>query len=179
MLVLPRPRDAATAEEREYAESVARWNRDDSAYAVIQGTRPQTLSYGLSDSPAGLAAWIVEKFREWSDCGGDIERRFSKDALLDTITLYWLTGCINSSFGLYHSIRHGEPTLPVGAHVNVPTAHARFPAGSLHAPRSLAERTYNIHRWTVMSSGGHFPALEEPAALVNDIREFFRPLRQP
>jgi microsomal epoxide hydrolase len=177
MLILPRPSQPANDAEREYAETVTRWNRDDAGYAIIQGTRPQTLAYGLNDSPAGLAAWLVEKYREWSDCGGDLERRFDKDTLLDIITWYWLTGSINSSFGLYHSLRQGVAALPKGARVDVPTGHARFPAGSIHAPRSLAERTYDIRRWTVMEAGGHFPALEEPEALVKDIRDFFRPLR--
>lgn len=177
MLILPRPSQPANDAEREYAATVARWNRDDAGYAVIQGTRPQTLAYGLNDSPAGLAAWLVEKYREWSDCGGDIERRFDKDTLLDIVTWYWLTGSINSSFGLYYSLRQGVDALPKGARVDVPTGHARFPAGSLHAPRSLAERTYDIRHWTVMEAGGHFPALEEPEALVKDIRDFFRPLR--
>lgn len=179
MLILPRPSQAANDAEREYAEAVARWNRDGAGYAIIQGTRPQTLAYGLNDSPAGLAAWLVEKYREWSDCGGDIERRFDKDTLLDIVTWYWLTGSINSSFGLYHSLRQGVSALPKGARVDVPTGHARFPAGSIHAPRSLAELTYDIRHWTVMEAGGHFPALEEPEALVKDIREFFRPLRTP
>jgi pimeloyl-ACP methyl ester carboxylesterase len=179
MLILPRPSQPATEQEREYAEAVARWNRDHAGYAIIQGTRPQTLAYGLNDSPAGLAAWLVEKYREWSDCGGDIERRFDKDTLLDIVTWYWLTGSINSSFGLYHSLRQGSSALPKGARVDIPTGHARFPAGSLHAPRSLAERTYDIRHWTVMNAGGHFPALEEPEALVKDIRDFFRPLRTP
>lgn len=177
MLILPRPSEPVDDQEREYANKIASWNRDDAGYAIIQGTRPQTLAYGLSDSPVGLAAWLVEKFRAWSDCGADVERRFDRDSLLDNITWYWLTGCINSSFGLYHSLRQGHTALPKGARIDVPTGHARFPAGSIHAPRSLADRTYNIHRWTVMDTGGHFPAWEEPEALAADIREFFRPLR--
>lgn len=177
MLILPRPAEPATDQERNYVIELTRWNRDDAGYAVIQGTRPQTLAYGLSDSPVGLAAWLVEKFREWSDCGGELERRFDRDALLDTITWYWLTGCINSSFGLYHSMRQGVTALPKGARITVPTGHARFPAGSIHAPRSLAERSYDIRHWSVMQAGGHFPAWEEPEALVNDLRNFFRPLR--
>jgi microsomal epoxide hydrolase len=179
MLILPREQQHTTpsTEEQAYAETLARWNREESGYAVIQGTKPQTLAYGLSDSPVGLAAWLVEKFCAWSDCGGDVERRFDKDTLLDTITLYWLTGCINGSFWPYFAMRHGSATLPTGARIKVPTGYAQFPAGSLHAPRSLAQRTYEIHRWTEMPAGGHYPALEEPAALVAEIREFFRPLR--
>ncbi|MFC4312642.1 epoxide hydrolase family protein [Steroidobacter flavus] len=177
MLVLPRPRVVESDEERLYVDTVTRWNREDSGYAVIQGTRPQTLAYGLTDSPVGLAAWLVEKFREWSDCDGDIERRFDKDTLLDTITLYWLTGCINSSFGLYHSIRHGGLKPSEQTRVEVPTGYTRFPEGALHPPRSLAERAYNIQHWSDMPAGGHFPAIEEPAALAQEIREFFRPLR--
>ncbi len=177
MLVLPRPRTVESEDERAYVENVTRWNRENASYAVIQATRPQTLAYGLSDSPVGLAAWLIEKFREWSDCDGEIERRFDKDTLLDTVTLYWLTGCINSSFGLYHSLRHRSSSPAGDARVETPTGYTRFPAGALHPPRSLAERRYNIQRWSDMPAGGHFPAIEEPDALVREIREFFRPLR--
>jgi microsomal epoxide hydrolase len=179
MIVLPFATGAAgeSADERDFREAVRRWNREESGYATLQATRPQTLAYALNDSPSGLAAWILEKFRAWSDCGGDLERRFSRDELLDNIMLYWFSGCINSSFWPYYARVHEEATLPAGAKLQVPTGFAAFPAGAVHVPRSLAERAYDIRRWQVMPAGGHFPALEEPVALAGELREFFRPLR--
>jgi len=125
----------------------------------------------------GLAAWIVEKFRTWSDCNGEVERRFSKDTLLTNVTLYWITGAINSSFWPYYARFHRPWPLPDGKKITVPTAYAAFPREILLPPRAWAERSYNIQRWTVMPAGGHFAALEEPEALAADIRAFFRPLR--
>ena len=173
---LPRPKDP-TPEERTYLDDLGTWLRDETGYQWIQGTKPQTLAYGLTDSPAGLAAWIVEKFRAWSDCGGDVERRFTKDELLTNITLYWVTGAINSSFWPYYARFHAPWPIADGQRVEVPTAYAAFPKEIVRPPRSWAERVYNIRRWTVMPSGGHFAALEEPGALVDDLRAFFRDLR--
>jgi pimeloyl-ACP methyl ester carboxylesterase len=167
-----------TDEEKAYFEELRQWEREETGYQGIQGTRPQTLAYGLTDSPVGLAAWIVEKFRAWSDCGGNVERRFSKDLLLTNIMLYWVTGAINSSFWPYFARRHGAPPLPDNQRIEVPTAYASFPREILHPPRAWAERLYNIKRWTLMPAGGHFAALEEPEALAADIRAFFRDLRQ-
>jgi pimeloyl-ACP methyl ester carboxylesterase len=164
-------------EERAYLEEVRHWEREETGYQWIQGTRPQTLAYGLTDSPIGLAAWVVEKFRTWSDCGGDIERRFTKDVLLTNVMLYWVTGAINSSFWPYYARRHAGWPIPDGARIEVPTAHASFPREILHPPRASAERVFNIKRWTVMPAGGHFAALEEPEALAADVRAFFRDLR--
>ncbi|MGH9024216.1 MAG: alpha/beta fold hydrolase, partial [Acidimicrobiia bacterium] len=146
-------------------------------YQAIQGTKPQTLAYALSDSPAGLAAWMVEKFRAWSDCNGDVESRFSRDLLLTNVMLYWVTGAVGSSFWPYYARRHGAPPLARGDKVSVPVAYAAFPGEIVRPPRSWAERVYDIRRWTVMPSGGHFAALEEPEALAADIRAFFRDLR--
>jgi pimeloyl-ACP methyl ester carboxylesterase len=154
------------------------WDAEEGAYAHIQQTRPQTLAYGLNDSPAGLAAWIVEKFRAWSDCDGEVERRFSKDELLTNISLYWLTQTINSSFGPYYASGDESDTLRKGERVEVPCAFALFPKNLEHPPRELAERGYNVQRWTQMPRGGHFPAQEEPALLAEDIRAFFRLLRE-
>ena len=166
-----------TEEERAYIEELRHWEREETGYGWIQGTRPQTLAYGLTDSPVGLAAWIVEKFRAWSDCGGDVERRFTKDVLLTNVMLYWVTGAINSSFWPYYARRHAGWPIPDGARIEVPTAYASFPREILHPPRAWAERVYNIRRWTVMPAGGHFAALEEPEALAADLRAFFRDLR--
>ena len=171
------PSASPSEEELRFGEELRHWQREASGYIAIQGTRPQTLAYGLTDSPVGLAAWIVEKFRDWSDCGGDVERRFSKDVLLTNIMLYWVTGAIGSSFWPYYDRLHEPWPIPPGERIPVPAGYAEFPAEILHPPRSLAERMYNIQRWTRMPSGGHFAALEEPEALAADIRAFFRDLR--
>ena len=163
--------------ERAYRVKVQRWEQEEGGYSHIQGTRPQTLAYGLNDSPAGLAAWIVEKFRSWSDCAGDVERRFTKDELLTNVTLYWVTQTINSSIRLYYESRHNPAPLALGQRVTVPTAVALTTEEVDHAPREWAERTYDVQRWTELPRGGHFAALEEPELLVQDIRAFFRPLR--
>ena len=166
-------------EEKTYLEERAAWLREETGYQWIQGTKPQTLAFALTDSPAGLAAWIIEKFRNWSDCGGDVESAFTRDRLLANISLYWFTGAIGSSFWPYYDVRHAPPPVPEGATIDVPMGYAHFPAEILRPPRSLAERTYtDIRRWSVMLRGGHFAALEQPEALAGEIREFLRPLRR-
>jgi len=172
------PPASPTEEERAYLEELAHWQREETGYQWIQGTKPQTLAYALTDSPVGLAAWIVEKFRTWSDCGGDIERRFSKDVLLTNVMLYWVTGAINSSFWPYYARFHQPWPIGDGLRVTAPTAYASFPREILHPSRAWAERVYNIRRWTAMAAGGHFAALEEPEALAGDIQAFFRVLRE-
>lgn len=163
--------------EKEVAHLKRRRNflKYEAGYREIQSTKPQTLSYGLNDSPAGLAAWIVEKFRSWSDCAGDIERRFTKDELLTNITIYWATRTIDSSMRVYHETRKSKHFYP--RRVDVPTGCAIFPKEMFNTPRKWAEEIYNIQRWTEMPRGGHFAALEEPDLLVEDIRAFFRHLR--
>jgi pimeloyl-ACP methyl ester carboxylesterase len=172
-----RPADDATAEERAFFADLEEWLREETGYQWIMGTRPQTLAYGLTDSPVGLAAWIVEKFQRWSDCGGEVERRFTKDSLLTDVMLYWVTGAIGSSFWPYYARRHEPWPIPDGHRIAVPTAYAAFPREIVRPPRSIAERTYDIRRWTPMPAGGHFAALEEPEALAADVRAFFRDLR--
>jgi microsomal epoxide hydrolase len=173
------PDIARSPEVQAYAAELEHWLREETGYSAIQGTRPQTLAFGLTDSPVGLAAWIVEKFRAWSDNGGDIERRFSKDELLTNIMLYWVTGAVASSFWPYYARAHGGWPLPSADHrVEVPTAYQSFPKDILHLPRPLAEQALNIQRWTVAPRGGHFAALEEPALLADDIRAFARTLRR-
>ncbi|MEP7058684.1 MAG: epoxide hydrolase family protein [Caldimonas sp.] len=166
-----------TPEERKYLDELAHWIKEETGYQWIQGTRPQTLAFGLGDSPAGLAAWIVEKFRAWSDCGGDVESVFARDHLLANIGLYWFTGAIGSSFWPYYARMHGPWPIPEGG-VTAPMGYAAFPHEILRPPRSLAARTYtDIRRWTPMARGGHFAAMEQPEALAREIAEFFRPLR--
>jgi pimeloyl-ACP methyl ester carboxylesterase len=171
------PQGEPTPEERAYLDELQHWEREETGYQWIQGTKPQTLAYGLTDSPVGLLAWITEKFRSWTDCDGDVLRRVPRDTLLTNVTLYWVTGAINSSFWPYYWRRHERWPIPRGRRIEVPTAYMSFPKEILHVPRPWAERAYDIRRWTVMKSGGHFAALEEPEALVTDVREFFRALR--
>jgi pimeloyl-ACP methyl ester carboxylesterase len=174
----PRAIATPTEDEARYAEELQRWLHDETGYQWIQGTKPQTLAYALTDSPVGLCAWIVEKLRTWSDCGGDVERRFTKDEILTNVMLYWVTGAIGSSFWPYYARFHDGWPIPGHARLEVPAAYAEFPREILHPPRVWAERAYNVKRWTVMPSGGHFAALEEPEALAADIRAFFRELRR-
>jgi microsomal epoxide hydrolase len=170
--------DAQTPEMEAFRQELDHWLREETGYSAIQGSKPQTLAFGLTDSPVGLAAWIVEKFRTWSDNGGDIERSFSKDELLTNIMLYWVTGAIASSFWPYYTRQHaGWPLPSAESRVEVPTAYQSFPKDILHTPRSLAERAFNIQRWTVAPRGGHFAALEEPKLLAEDVRAFARSLR--
>lgn len=163
-----------TEEERLYRRNAQAWIAREGAYMSIQSTKPDTLAYGLSDSPVGLAAWLIEKFRGWSDCGGDLGRVFTEDELLTHIMIYWVTNTVGSAANLYYDNTHSLP--PVGR-IEVPTGIALFPADILPPPRAWAERNLNIARWTPMPHGGHFTALEAPEALAEDIRAFFRPLR--
>lgn len=166
-----------SAAEKKYLAAGEQWGREEAGYGAIQSTKPQTLAYGLNDSPAGLAAWIVEKFRSWSDCDGDVEKRFTKDELLTNIMIYWATETINSSFLYYYEPSHGHVAKDAKKRVEVPTAFAMFPKDLVPAPREFAERFFNVTRWTEMPRGGHFAAMEEPELLVEDIRAFFRELR--
>ena len=167
-----------TPEEQRYLDELAAWLKEETGYQWIQGTRPQTLAFALTDSPAGLAAWIVEKFRAWSDCGGDLESVFTRDRLLANVSLYWFTGAIGSSFWPYYARMHGPWPIPDGATIDVPTGYSEFPREILRPPRSLAERTFtDLRRWSVMARGGHFAALEQPDALAEEVRALFRPLR--
>ena len=168
-----------TPQEQRYDEEVQVWLKEETGYSTIQGTRPQTLAFGLTDSPAGLAAWIAEKFHGWTDHAGDHETAVSRDDLLANIAFYWFTGAIGSSFWPYYDRMHGAWPIPGGSTVAVPTGYAEFPRENRRPPRAIAERTYtDIRQWTVMSKGGHFAAMEQPEALAADVRAFFRPLRQ-
>jgi len=178
-----KPKDASRDEQAFFAKN-EKWIRQEGAYALIQGTRPYSLAPGLNDSPAGLAAWIVEKFQRWSDCNGQIETRFTKDELLTNIMIYWATATIGSSFLPYYDFTSSGPlTWMVEAFKqwtgssDVPAGFAIFPKDISQPPREWAERFFNVQRWTLMPSGGHFAAMEEPDRLVDDIRAFFRPLR--
>jgi hypothetical protein len=141
----------------------------------MQSTSPQTPAYALNDSPVGLASWILEKWRDWTDCNGDIETRFTKDELLTNIMIYWLTQTINSSMRIYYEYHQNPWILGPGERVMVPCGMASFPhEGSL---REWAERFYNIQHWTDFERGGHFPAIEEPELLARDLTAFCCNLR--
>ncbi len=172
----PEARELSEAEKTLIRER-EEWQQTEGGYAHIQGTKPQTLAYGLNDSPAGLAAWIVEKYRTWSDCDGDVESRFTKDELLTTVTIYWVTESISSSTRMYKENQRYDWTMDRNERIEVPTGVAAFPAEISRPPREWAERSYNLRRWTHMPGGGHFAALEEPQLLAEEIRAFFRPLR--
>ena len=166
-----------TDAENTYLEERLQWQRDEGGYAHIQGTKPQTLAYGLNDSPVGLAGWIVEKFRTWSDCNGDVESVYTKDELLTNITLYWVTQSISSSVRIYYETQRSPVSLKEGEKIQAPSAVARFPKDLSFPPKEWAERVMNLQHWTEMPRGGHFAALEAPEMLVNDVRDFFRALR--
>lgn len=169
---------AATEEEQAYRRALELFLREEAGYQAIQGTRPQTLAYALNDSPAGLAAWMAEKFRAWTDCGGDPARAVPVDRMLANITLYWVTGCIGASFAPYYLRAHRPWPIPEGQQVRVPMGYAQFPHEILRPPRSLAAKMFaDIRRWEAMPRGGHFAALEQPELLAQEIRAFFRPLR--
>lgn len=163
-----------TEEEVHYKEKAAAWISQEGGYISIQSTRPQTLAYGLSDSPVGTAAWILEKLRSWSDCSGNLDQKYSKDEILTHIMIYWVTNTISSSTHIYYENSHSLPPL---GRIEVPTGMALFPADILLPPRAWTERNLNVTRWTAMPAGGHFTAMEEPEAMASDIRAFFRPLR--
>jgi pimeloyl-ACP methyl ester carboxylesterase len=164
-----------TEEEQAYRDAVTKWFAEDGGYEHEQMTRPVTLGYGLSDSPVGLLAWIVEKYREWSDCEGELSRTFTDDFLLTQASLYWFTNTISISFRPYYEYaRHHTPRVK---RVAVPTAIAVFPKDLVQPPRSWAERIYNVTRYTRMPRGGHFAAHEQPELLAEDLTAFFRSLR--
>ena len=169
-----------TDAEKDHLNQRLDWEQKEGAYGHMHRTKPQTLSYGLNDSPVGLAGWIVEKYRSWSDCGGDIESKHTKDELLTNIMIYWATGTIGSAVRMYRE-NNGENnvqwTLAEGDQILAPTAVAIFPHDLSTPPKEWAERSFNLQNWTNMSKGGHFAALEEPDLLVEDIQAFFRTLR--
>jgi len=166
-----------SSSEREFLSRAAKWREDCGGYSHLQSTRPQTAAYGLNDSPAGLAGWITEKFREWSDCNGDIYSRFSKDELLSNVTLYWMTQTIHSSFRMYFEARKAPLQFGPDDFVVIPCAVAHFPKELPFPPREWVQRGFNVTQWTEMPRGGHFAAAEEPELLAADLRAFFRQFR--
>lgn len=171
------PGTTPTEPEERFLARAASWFDENGAYAHLQGTRPNTPAYALNDSPAGLAAWIVEKFRDWSDCAGDVYRIFTRDELLRNITLYWMTETISSSFRLYYEGRKTPLRFSADDFVRVPCGIAHFPKEIVFPPREWVQRGYNVQHWSELPRGGHFAALEQPEILAADVRAFFRTLR--
>ncbi|MDO9326585.1 MAG: epoxide hydrolase [Methanoregula sp.] len=176
-LMGPPPADLAP-EELQFLGACQQFMMGEMAYVMLHATKPQTLAFGLTDSPVGMAAWITEKFRAWSDCCGDIETRFTKDELLTNLTIYWATGTIGSSCRIYYETMR-SPSPSTGQKITVPTGMAQFKQDLVPACRAWEERFYTLRHWTDMPRGGHFAEHEEPGLLAGDIREFFRALRRP
>jgi hypothetical protein len=162
-----------TKEENEYLDLEEAWYAKEGGYSLQQNTKPLTLAYGLNDSPVGLAAWIVEKMHGWADCNGYIGNVFTKDELLSNVTLYWITETIHSSIRLYNENNKVPLILGKETFINTPTGIAHFRYEEPFPPRSFIERGYNIKHWTDFPSGGHFPAIEKPDLLAEDIIKFF------
>ena len=166
-------------DERDAVAAFGHYMNDEDGYLRIQSTRPHTLGFALEDSPVGLCAWIVEKFRAWSDCDGDLERCFTKDQLLDNVMLYWVTGTATSSVRLYaefdRALRAGR--LPLGTRIDVPTGYARYPKEIMRTSRRWAERDHHLVHFAALPRGGHFAAMEQPALFVDDVRACFRSMR--
>jgi pimeloyl-ACP methyl ester carboxylesterase len=176
MPIAERPADPAPLTDEEKAElaAMSRFRLEESGYAIEQGTKPQTLGAALNDSPAGLLAWIVEKFCTWSDCDGHPENAFTRDQLLTNVTVYWTTQTITSSARLYRETRVNATTPE---YVAVPTGVARYPKEVLRFPRSWVEQRYNVTYWADMPRGGHFAAMEQPDLFTDDVQSFFRTVR--
>jgi pimeloyl-ACP methyl ester carboxylesterase len=182
--VFQKPDDPSAAEELFFKNN-EQWIQKEGAYALIQSTKPQSLAHGLNDSPAGLASWLLEKFRAWSDCDDNIESRFTKDELLTQVMIYWTTASIGPSFLTYYDYANASALTWIKETVkkwagssHVPAAFALFPKDISHPPREWAQRFFNVQRWTKMPRGGHFAAMEEPELLADDIRTWFRAFRR-
>ena len=175
---LPEPQDFA-ADEQGWYERNAHFFGSESGYSALQATKPQTLAYGLNDSPVAQCAWILEKRRTWSDCEGDVEKVFSKDDLLTTASLYWLTRSGGSAARYYaECVRNPwKPSHERSPRIEAPSGIARFDRDIVQWPRSWVEKNYNLRRYTRLERGGHFTAVESPQVLVHELREFYRPLR--
>jgi pimeloyl-ACP methyl ester carboxylesterase len=175
-ILAPPPSDPGS-EDAEALERLGHWRATQSAYLQIQSTLPDSVTVAQADSPAGLAAWIVEKFRRWSDCGGDVERAFSKDTLLTNLMFYWAPNSTPAAARIYYESAQDPDGTLARPRVEVPVAYAAFPREIVRPPRHWVEPHYAIARWTEMPRGGHFAALEQPDLLLDDVRVFLRTLR--
>ena len=161
-------------EEIEYLKSEDDWYLREGGYSLQQRTKPLTLSYGLNDSPIGLCSWIIEKMFSWSDSNGNIESVFTKDELLSNVMLYWVTETIHSSIRLYNENSKVQLNLGAGNYIKIPVGIARFRFEEPFPPRKFIERGFNIRYWSEFTEGGHFPSIEKPDLLANDIIRFFK-----
>ena len=175
----PNDRDAGLTAEEIRLRDLPRFGPDETGYSQIQGSKPQTIGYALNDSPVGQAAWIIEKYNTWCDCHGDPENRYSKDDLITTAMLYWLTETATSSARYYYEVRRMQehPQVPLPAKITIPTGCSAFPGELGFTPRSWAEQYFNVTRFTFFDRGGHFPSLQAPNLFTNEIRAFFRTVR--
>ncbi len=171
------PFAGVTVDEKQRLDSSRAHMKDGTGYQAIQGTRPQTLGFGLNDSPAGLAAWITEKFESWTHHEGNFETAVNRDELLTNIMIYWVTQSITSSCRLYYESAHATNDLFANGKIMTPTGCAIFPGELYQPPRAWAEALYNIQHWSTPAAGGHFAALEQPELLASDLRDFFRAYR--
>ncbi len=168
-----------TPDEEACLSRMQSYNENDSGYFKEQSTKPQTVGYGLDDSPVGLAAWVIEKFRTWSDCDGDIETSFTKDQLLDNLMIYWVTATAHSSARMYYEFNHGlkDGTIDIFTPVTVPVGYTRYPEEIMQTSERWAEMQYPLAHFSDMDRGGHFAAFEVPELFVPDIRACFAPRR--
>ena len=161
-----------TEAELAYAAQASAWSRDEGGYQAIQASRPQSLAFALADSPSGLAGWVVEKFRSWTDCGGDVLSIWPRETLVDNLMVYWVTNTIGSSVRYYFEGTHLRPALRADDYVSAPTALGVWPHDLARPPRELAERLYNLRRYTILPRGGHFPAWEAPELYARELQSF-------
>ncbi|WP_285426612.1 epoxide hydrolase family protein [Pseudomonas sp. efr-133-TYG-103a] len=168
---------AVTEQEQDFLTRSSQFAASEGAYAALHSTKPQTLAFALTDSPAGLAAWIAEKFHAWVDHPGDLETVVPLDTLLGDIALYWFGGTLDASLRLYKENRQNPLVFQADERVATPLGVAVFPKELPMPPRSWVERAFDVHRWEIMPRGGHFAALEQPELLAEEIRAFFKPLR--
>ena len=174
--VIGQPPAEIPDDDKHYAEAALAFQRDETGYSLTHSTKPMSLAIAQANSPEGIAAWIVEKFRTWSDCGGDIESVYTKDQLLTNIMFYWAPNSIASAANMYYESRRDTGAF-AGGKITPPVAVASFPKEIYRAPRSWVEPRYNVVRWTEFEKGGHFAAMERPQELLEDVRAFFRTIR--
>ena len=173
----PSKRQNLSEAEQAWLGEMAAWQRHETGYLEIQSTKPQTLAFGLADSPSGLAAWILEKFRSWSDCDGDPYRVYTQEQLLTMASVYWFSRTIETSIRIYAAERAAPWRTTADTFVSVPTGVSHYPREQVRPPREWAERVYNVQFWREMERGGHFPAMEDPVPFIATLQDFFRDFR--
>ncbi len=173
-LLQAQPSDALSPDEQQYKMKAQKWMAKEGAYMSIQSTKPATLAYGLSDSPVGLAGWLIEKFHGWSDCNGNLNQSFSRDELITNLMIYWVTNSISTANAIYYENMH---SLPLLEYITVPTGLALFTGDVMQPPKERIKNYVNVTSLTTIPTGGHFTAMEEPEPMAEDIRAFCRTFR--